>query len=94
MFIVRPGHVIAGKKQGITVGGIYGQDIKGGLWFAVGIVDLLEKAKGGPLTESEVDFALLNCQNYVDEILSKKDQRVRPLLDLFLSHWLPLMSKT
>ncbi|KAG7338768.1 serine/threonine protein kinase-like protein [Nitzschia inconspicua] len=45
-----------------------------------GITDLLEEAKGGPLTDSEIDFVLANHSRYIDEILGKTDQRERSRL--------------
>ena len=45
-----------------------------------GITDLLEKAKGGPLTDSEIDYALANHSRYIDEILGKTDQWERSRL--------------
>ena len=45
-----------------------------------GITDLLEEAKGGPLTDSEIDYALANHSRYIDEILGKTDQQERSRL--------------
>ena len=45
-----------------------------------GITDLLEEAKGGPLTDSEIDYACANHSRYIDEILGKTDQRQRSRL--------------
>eukprot|EP00977_Amphora_coffeiformis_P025642 scaffold20985_cov221-Amphora_coffeaeformis.AAC.2 len=45
-----------------------------------GITDLLEKAKGGPLTDSEIEYALVNYSKFIDDILSKRDQRERSRL--------------
>jgi len=40
-----------------------------------GTTDLLEEAKGGPLTDSEIDYALANHSRYIKEILGITDQR-------------------
>ena len=40
-----------------------------------GITDLLEKAKGGPLTDSEIDCDLVNYSKVIDNIRSNTDQR-------------------
>ena len=45
-----------------------------------GITDLLEKAKGGPLTDSEIEYALVNYSKFIDDILSKTDQQQRSRL--------------
>ena len=42
-----------------------------------GITDLLEEVKGGPLTDSEIGYALANHSWYIDEILGKTDPRER-----------------
>ena len=48
---------------------------------AGGITDLLEEAKGGPLTDSEMDYVLANhSTRYIDEILGKTDPRERSRL--------------
>lgn len=41
------------------------------------ISDLLENAKGGPLTESEIEYALINYDKIIDNIMSKADSRER-----------------
>lgn len=43
-------------------------------------MDLFEKAKGGPLTDSEIDYALANHSKFIDEILDITDQRERSRL--------------
>lgn len=41
------------------------------------ISDLLENAKGGPLTESEIEYALMHYGRFIDNIMSKNDSRER-----------------
>ena len=41
------------------------------------ITDLLEQAKGGPLTDSEMNCALMDYPQFIEHILSKTDPRER-----------------
>jgi Protein kinase domain len=59
-----------------------------------GITDLLEEAKGGPLTDSEIDYALANHSRYIDEILGKTDQQERSRLASRLWSCLSVRIKT